>query len=656
MRRDWKPLYQSRLTTAEQALEVIRSGQRVLVGSGCAAPQELLRALVKRSRLVSDVELVHLLTFGIAPYVDPVYEGSFRHNAFFIGSNVREAIQEGRADYTPIFLSEIPNLFFSNQLPLDTVLVMLAPPDQFGYCSLGISPDIVMSGIETAKTIVAQINRRMPRVHGDTFVHVSKLDRIVEHDEALLELSMVSADETSLAIGRHVAALIDDDSTLQLGIGKIPNAVLSLLGERKNLGLHTEMFSDGVVDLCEQGVITNEKKGLLPGKAVASFAMGTKRLYDYLDDNPFFDFRPTEFVNSPLNIARNHRMVSINSALQIDITGQVSADSIGTRFYSGIGGQMDFIRGAAMSHGGKPIIALPSTAKDGTVSRIVAELDAGAGVVTSRGDVHYVVTEYGVAYLHGKTVRQRAMALIEAAHPDFRGELRDAAVDRRYVPISWELPDEAKRYPDDMEEVREFKKKRLLIRPLRSADADPLMDFFYSHTVETIYQRYRYLKKSLSHDEALRLCTLDYRQQFALAAFERKGKSERIVAVGRYSLNEKTGLAETALIVHEDSRRLGIGHYLQKRLRKYAERSGVVGFTGSFEPSNVATLRLHRRLGDAVVTEQGEGRYVAYFAGGGGAAEESPAENADPPAPKKARKAAKKGAGPRRKGTSRRSQ
>jgi acyl-CoA hydrolase/L-amino acid N-acyltransferase YncA len=656
MRRDWKPLYQSRLTTAEQALEVIRSGQRVLVGSGCAAPQELLRALVKRSRLVSDVELVHLLTFGIAPYVDPVYEGSFRHNAFFIGSNVREAIQEGRADYTPIFLSEIPNLFFSNQLPLDTVLVMLGPPDSFGYCSLGISPDIVMSGIETAKTIVGQINRHMPRVHGDTFVHVSKLDRIVEHDEALLELSMVSADETSLAIGRHVAALIDDDSTLQLGIGKIPNAVLSLLGERKDLGLHTEMFSDGVVDLCEQGVITNEKKGLLPGKAVASFAMGTKRLYDYLDDNPFFDFRPTEFVNSPLNIARNHRMVSINSALQIDITGQVSADSIGTRFYSGIGGQMDFIRGAAMSHGGKPIVALPSTAKDGTVSRIVAELDAGAGVVTSRGDVHYVVTEYGVAYLHGKTVRQRAMALIEAAHPDFRGELRDAAVDRRYVPISWELPDEAKRYPDDMEEVREFKKKRLLIRPLRSADADPLMDFFYSHTVETIYQRYRYLKKSLSHDEALRLCTLDYRQQFALAAFERKGKSERIVAVGRYSLNEKTGLAETALIVHEDSRRLGIGHYLQKRLRKYAEHSGVVGFTGSFEPSNVATLRLHRRLGDAVVTEQGEGRYVAYFAGGGGAAEEAPAENADPPAPKKARKAAKKGAGPRRKGTSRRSQ
>jgi len=471
--------------------------------------------------MVSDVELLHLLTFGIAPYVDPIHEGSFRHNAFFIGANVREAIQDGRADYTPISLSEIPNLFFSNQLRLDVVLVMLGPPDPFGYCSLGIHPDIVMSGIETAKTIVAQINRHMPRVHGDTFVHVSKLDRIVEHDEPLLELSAVSPDETSLAIARHVAALIEDESTLQLGIGKIPNAVLDLLRDHADLGLHTEMFSDGVIDLCDLGVITNEKKGLLPGKVVASFAMGTKQLYDYLDDNPFFDFRPTEFVNSPLNIARNHKMVSINSALQVDITGQVSADSIGTRFYSGIGGQTDFIRGAAMSRGGKPIIALPSTAKDGTVSRIVPELDPGAGVVTSRGDVHYVVTEFGVAYLHGKTIRQRAMALIEAAHPDFRGELRDAAVDRHYVPVSWELPSEAQRYPVDMEESHEFKGKALLIRPLRSADGDLLMDFFYSHTAETIYQRYRYLKKSLSQDEALRLCTLDYRNQFALAAFEK---------------------------------------------------------------------------------------------------------------------------------------
>jgi GNAT superfamily N-acetyltransferase len=304
---------------------------------------------------------------------------------------------------------------------------------------------------------------------------------------------------------------------------------------------------------------------------------------------------------------------------------------------------MDFIRGAAMSPGGKPIIALPSTAKDGAVSRIVPELDAGAGVVTSRGDVHYVVTEYGVAYLHGKTIRQRAMALIEAAHPDFRPELRKAAVGRHYVSISWELPSEARRYPAEMEEFHDFKGKRLLIRPLRSADADRLMEFFYSHTMETIYQRYRYLKKSLSQDEALRLCTLDYRKQFALAVFDKAGKDDRIVAVGRYSLNEKTGLAETALIVHEGWRRLGIGQYLQRRLRKYAERSGIVGFTGSFEPSNVATLRLHRRLGDAVVTEDGEGRYVAYFERGAQAMGREPSAGASPPAPEKERKGARKG-------------
>jgi acyl-CoA hydrolase len=475
-------------------------------------PQELLRALVKRASVVTDVELVHLLTFSIAPYVEAKYQGSFRHNAFFIGSNVRQAVHEGRADYSPIFLSEIPNLFSSNQMRLDVVLVMLGPPDQFGYCSLGIHPDIAMAGIKTAKTIVAQINRHMPRVHGDTFVHVSDLDAIVEHDDPLLELEPLPIDETSMTIARHVAAMIEHGATLQLGIGKIPNAVLSLLGDHVDLGLHTEMFSDGVIDLCEQGVITNAKKGLLPGKAVASFAMGTKRLYDYVDDNPFFEFRPTEFVNSPLNIARNHKMVSINSALAIDITGQVSADSIGYRFYSGIGGQMDFIRGTAMSSGGKPIIALPSTAKEGSVSRIVPALDAGAGVVTSRGDVHYVVTEYGVAYLHGKTVRQRAMALIETAHPDFRAELRNAAVEKRYVPISWELPNEALRYPADLEDHRKFKGRSLFIRPLRSADADHLMEFFYSHTTETIYLRYRFLKKSLSRDEAIRLCTLDYRK------------------------------------------------------------------------------------------------------------------------------------------------
>jgi acyl-CoA hydrolase/GNAT superfamily N-acetyltransferase len=624
-------LYRSRQVSAEQAVKVVRSGQRILVGNGCSAPQQLLRALVGRAPELSDVELVHLMTFGIAPYTDPKYEGSFRHNAFFIGSNVRDAIREGRSDYTPIFLSEIPDLFLSRQMRLDVALITVTPPDRFGYCSLGIHPDVMKAGVEAARIVIAQVNRHMPWTHGDSFVHVSDIDRFVLHDEPILELPVRPIDETSLEIARHVASLIENGSTLQLGIGNIPNAILSLLGNHRDLGIHSEMVSDGVVDLCEIGVITNRRKGQHPGKAVTSFAMGTRRLYDFVDDNPFWEFLQTGWVNSPRNIARNHRMVSVNSALQVDITGQVSADSIGTQFYSGIGGQVDFIRGAAMCPDGKPIIALPATAKGGTVSRIVPKLDEGAGVVTSRGDVHYVVTEFGVAYLHGRTIRERAMALIEIAHPDFRSELRDYAVGKHYVPVEWELPDEARRYPAEMEDQHDFKGRNLRVRPLRSADADRLMEFFYSHSPETIYGRYRFPKKSLPRKEAIRLCTLDYARNFALAVFGDKSDEERIVAIGRYILNERTRFAETALVIHEDYRRLGIATYLLRRLREHAERNGILGFYGESSPSNIATIALHRALGHPVVfdPEAGVYRYSLRF-------EDRPAapdsrENSPPP-------------------------
>ena len=602
-------IYKDRQTTAEEAVKVVRSGQRILVGSGCSVPQEVLRALMKRAPELADVELIHLMTFGIAPYVDPKYEGSFRHNAFFIGSNVRESIRQGRADYTPVFLSEIPELLTSGQMRLDIALVMVTPPDRFGYCSLGIHPDIMKVGVETAKTVIAQVNHAMPQTHGDTFVHVSDIDHFVLYDEPLLELTDKSIDETSLEIARHVASLIENGSTLQLGIGSMPNAILSLLGNHRDLGIHSEMVSNGVVDLCEGGVITNKRKGLHPGKAVASFAMGTRKLYNFLDDNPFWEFHPTEYVNSPRVIARNNRMVSINSALQVDITGQICADSIGPDFYSGIGGQVDFIRGAAMSPEGKPIIALPSTAKGGTVSRIAPMLDEGAGVVTSRGDVHYVVTEFGISYLHGKTIRERAMALIEIAHPDFRSELRTVAVGRHYVPVEWELPSEAKRYPADMEEYHDFKGKRLFVRPLRSADADRLMEFFYSHSPETIYGRYRFPKKSLPRKEAVRLCTLDYAKKFALAIFGEEGRDEHIAAIGRYILNERTRFAETALVVHENYRRLGIAEYLLRQLRRHAERNGISGFYGESSPSNMATIALHRAMGHPVIYDPEAGVY-----------------------------------------------
>ena len=581
--RNWEAIYRDRTVSAADAARNVRSGQRILVGSGCAAPQQLLEALVARSDELSDVELVHLMTMGLARYVDEKHGGHFRHNAFFIGANTRDAVRAGDADYTPVFLSEIPELFYSHRLRLDVAMVMVSPPDQFGYVSLGIHPDIVMAGVQTAATTIAQVNRFMPRVHGDTFVHVSDIDWFVEHDTPLAALDERPIDATSEAIARHIARLVENGATLQLGIGTIPNAVLTLLREHSDLGIHSEMISNGVMELVKIGVISGRRKTLLPGKVVASFAMGSPALYEFLDDNPAFEFRQTGFVNSPSVIARNDHMTSINSALQVDVTGQVCADSIGRTFYSGIGGQVDFIRGAAMSKRGKPIIALPSTAKNGTISRIVSELDPGAGVVTSRGDVHYVVTEYGMAYLHGKTIRERAMALIEIAHPDFRSDLLARAKGRRCVPGTWELPTESKRYPDEMIERVTFGNLSPVVRPLRASDAETLRSFFFSHRPGTVYGRYQYPKKLMSEDEARQLCSLDYRQRMALGVFGGADENE-ILAIGRYTLSEKTGYAELAVVVHEDHRRQGIATHLIQRLEAHARRCGVTGLLRVLRP------------------------------------------------------------------------
>ncbi|NNE10271.1 MAG: acetyl-CoA hydrolase/transferase family protein, partial [Gemmatimonadetes bacterium] len=448
---NWKKEYESKRTSPAEAVQCVRSGDRVYVGSGCAVPQGLTGALVERGDELRDVEIVHLLTFGMATYSKRQHAKSFHHNAFFIGGNVRDAVNEGRADYTPIFLSEIPALFQSGQMPLDCALVMVSPPDANGFCSLGIHPDLAMSAVKTAKTVIAEVNRSMPRVHGDTFVHVRDIDMFVENTHQLVELVSEVAGPISSAIGRHIASLVPDGATLQLGIGKIPDAILPLLINHQDLGIHSEMIGNGVIDLMERGVITNARKPIHAGKVVASFAMGTFDLYEYLRDNPAFEFHPTEYVNDPRIIAQHPKMVSVNSAVEVDLTGQVVSDSMGHRFYSGIGGQVDFIRGAAMSDGGRPVLALPSTAAGGTRSRIVTELTPGAGVVTSRGDVHYVVTEYGVAYLHGKSVRERAMALVEIAHPDFRPELRAHAVNRKLIPSHWQVPSELDRYPEGLE-------------------------------------------------------------------------------------------------------------------------------------------------------------------------------------------------------------
>jgi len=434
---DWQNVYRNKMVTAQQAVEVIRSGDRVLLTGNCSTPQQLLAALVARVPELYDVELCQALTIGEETiYATPEMEPHLRVNTMFVGRQTRQAVQDGVADFTPVLLSEFTYLFKHRRLPLDVALVHLSPPDEHGYCSYGIEVGLTKTPAESARIIIAEINPQMPRSLGDSFVHVSQLTYMVPVDYPLVEFKMTDGSDRDLVerIAGRIAELIPDGATLQMGIGAIPNAVLNFLRHKQDLGIHTEVFSDEVIGLVESGVVTNARKSLHTGKIVAGLAMGTKHLYDYIDDNPIFEFYPSEYVNDPFVIAQNDRQVAINSAVQVDLTGQVCADSIGTRLLSGAGGQLDFIYGAARSKGGIPIIALYSTSRDGQFSRIVPILNPGSGVVTTRYHVHYVVTEFGVASLYAKTIRQRVQALIRIAHPKFREELEAAAREMHYLP------------------------------------------------------------------------------------------------------------------------------------------------------------------------------------------------------------------------------
>ncbi len=435
----WRRKYNEKVVSADDAVKVIKSGDNVIVQPGCAAPLELIRAMVRRKEELYDVNIYHILIVGDLPYTQPGMEKHFKHKAFFIGANTRQAVNEGRAEFIPIPLSEVTLLFKRGVIKSDVALINVSPPDEHGFCSYGIDVGNIKTPAEKSKIIIAQINAEMPRGLGNSFIHINKIDYIVEHTEPLMELPQVDPNATSEQlevydkIGLYISEMIEDGSTLQMGIGAIPDAVMKNLHNKNDLGIHTEMFSDGIVDLVEEGVITGEAKTLHPGKIIAGFVLGTKKSFNYIDNNPVFEFHPQEYVNNPFVISQNRKMVAINSALEIDLTGQVCADSLGTKLYSGIGGQLDFIRGSAHSEGGKPIITLPSTTKDLKHSRIVPTLRQGAGVVTTRGDVHYVVTEYGVAHLFGKSIQERARALINIAHPKFRDELTEFAKKTYYI-------------------------------------------------------------------------------------------------------------------------------------------------------------------------------------------------------------------------------
>ncbi len=426
-------LFHQKLVTADEAARSVKSEDFVYVHAGCAAPQGLLDSLVARATELSNVTIMHLMAMNKADYANPEMEGHFRHLAFFTGKNVREAINAGRADYVPVFLSEIPRLFLSRRVPVDVALIQVSPPDEHGFCSYGVSVECTKAAAETAKIVIAQVNPNMPRVLGDNFIHVRKVTFFVESHDPILELPRVRMSPAFEEIGKNVASLIEDGSTLQLGIGGIPDAVLNYLKDRKHLGVHTEMFSDGMVELVERGIVTNEKKTLHPGKIVASFVLGTRPLFDFIHNNPIVEFHPSDYVNDPFIISQNYKMVSVNSAIQVDLTGQVCSDSIGDVVFSGFGGQVDFVRGASRAKEGKAIIALLSTAKDEEISRISIYLDEGAGVVTSRADVHYVVSEFGIADLYGKSLRERAKAMIAIAHPKFRENLEMGAKKRKLL-------------------------------------------------------------------------------------------------------------------------------------------------------------------------------------------------------------------------------
>ncbi len=597
---EWKTKYASMIETAKEAVMHIRPGQRVFIGTGAAQPLHLVQALVDRHRELADTQVIHAITIGSAPYAFKELADRFLVKTFFISANVRETIQEGYGEYVPMTLYDIPRLFESGRMPLDVALIQVTPPDRQGRCSLGVSVDIVKSAAANASLVIAQVNPQMPWTHGDSLISVYDLDILVPVDEPLLETTdlgfsattavstSMETDEVTRAIGEHIASLVEDGSTLELGIGRIPHAVVEFLKNKKDLGVHTEVITDAIIDLVEAGVVTGAQKSTDRGKIVTSFALGTRRLYEYVDDNPIFSFNPTEYVNDPFVISRQNKMVAINTALEIDLTGQVCSDSLGTRFYSGIGGQSDFNMGAGRAQDGRAIIALPSTAENGTKSRIVPTLQPGAGVVTTRGYVHYVVTEYGIAYLHGKSVQERAMALITIAHPKFREELLSKAIEYKWVRP--EMADVEGRLFVGPKEVRTTMLlddgTLISFRAIEPTDEAATRDLFYSLSQETIYYRYMSHMKRIPRKQLQNFVYIDHRNEVAIVGTVPEAHGEEIIAIGRYYLDPKTNRAEVAFVVRDDWQNRGIGTFIMKHLANIAKSNGISGFTAEVMREN----------------------------------------------------------------------
>ncbi len=598
-----------KIMRAEEAISHIRKGSRVFIGTGCGEPQHLIRAMVM-DLTMQDIMVYQMLSYTLADYIDdPAFTRRFSLKLFFISRTMRKAAFEGKIDYIPAYLSQIPRLFASHRIGLDVALIQVSPPDKFGYCSLGVSVDITRSGMENASMVIAQINPLMPRTWGDSFVHLDDIDFLVIHEEPIVTTPVRRPNtEVIQRIGHYISQLVDDGATLQIGFGNLPDAILPYLDNKNDLGIHTQLITDGMLPLLEKKVITNKKKTLLPGRVVASLCMGTEAIYRYVDNNPLFYFRSSEFVNDPTVIARNDNLVSISSALEVDLTGQVCSDSMGYLFYSGIGDQVDFLRGSAMSKGGFSIVALPSTAQNGKVSRIVPHLSEGAGVATTRGDVNFIVTEYGIAELKGKGIYQRVMELAQVAHPKFREELIDIAKTRHYI-----FADQLPPSQDDLLFLEGYKStltlkngKTIEFRPLLPSDEFSYRNFFYSLQEETIYRRFFYKMKVFSHEVVQKQwASVDYRKNMSLIGLSQKGGSREIMAIASYA-EEEEGRAEVAFVVREDYQGNGISTYLLKELETIARGNDYKGFSATVLRENSAMFRVFKkRYPNAIVNTSG---------------------------------------------------
>lgn len=601
---DWIQRCNGKIVSLSDAMSLIKPGKRIYLSDGSTTPLALIPGLTDPKSNLGDNEIVHMLTLGDAPYTRPEFASHFRHNALFIGANVRAAVAEGRADYTPAFLSEIPAMIRSGRLPIDVALMSVTPPDEHGFCSFGTHVDLAPAVVEVAELVIVQMNPNLPRVPSPARIHVDGIDAIVLADHPVPELKSTVDGNVTSAIGRNVADLVPNGATLQIGIGAVPNAVLSCLQDHKDLGVHSELISDGVMRLARLGVINGSKKSINKGKIISSFIMGSRELYEFVHNNPAIELHPLDYTNDPFIVAQHDNMMAINTCLEIDLTGQVCSDSIGDRLYSGIGGQVDFIRGAARSKGGKPIIALQSTAQSGVVSRIVPRLSRGAGVVTTRGDVHWVVTEWGAVNLHGLTVRERAMALISLAHPRFRPWLIAEAKRAKLIYTDQlEPPFHAPTYPRHLEsravmdDGREF-----TVRPIKLTDEPLLHEMFYRLSQDTVYKRFCGIVKYMPHKNLQRFCTVDYTRDMTLTATIRQGDLERIVGVATYNRNAKTAFAEVGMVVDDEFQNRGIGKALMRKLTEYARAHDIKGFTAYTIGFNSPMIRTFRYTGHKVDT------------------------------------------------------